>query len=169
MELQITPMAESDVGLLTTALAGQGTDNRPRWLLEDYIRAQADGQVRALVARADGEIAGYAVVSFHPDYPPFQAEALPYVDDLIVMPELRRRGVGSALMNEAERVAGERSDVVGIGAGVGEAWGPALRLYVLRGYVPDGRGAVRSEPPEEIRNQLGYGDDLIVYMTKRLR
>jgi hypothetical protein len=36
----------------------------------------------------------------------------------------------------------ERSDVVGLGVGLYPDYGTAQRMYVRRGYLPDGRGVI---------------------------
>ena len=43
-------------------------------------------------------------------------------------------------MDAAEALASEASDVVCIGVGMYPGYGAAQRLYVKRGYVPDGSG-----------------------------
>ena len=48
------------------------------------------------------------------------------------------RGVGSALMDAVEALAAVTSDTVCLGVGLHSGYGAAQRMYVLRGYVPDG-------------------------------
>ena len=55
---------------------------------------------------------------------------------------MRRQGVGSRLIEEADGGFAERSKVAGSGFGLYADYGAAQRLYVKRGYVPDGRGLV---------------------------
>lgn len=43
-------------------------------------------------------------------------------------------------MDEAEKRIFERSEVAGIGFGISADYGAAQRMFVKRGYVPDGRG-----------------------------
>jgi hypothetical protein len=51
-------------------------------------------------------------------------------------------------MDAAEEVARDRGVVaLGITVGLSGEYGPAQRLYALRGYVPDGRGAGRGQQP----------------------
>ena len=72
-------------------------------------------------------------------------------------------------MDEAERQVGERSAIVGIGVGLYPDYGPAQRMYVLRGYVPDGRGVSydnRQVAPGEV---VPVDDSLALYFTKKLK
>lgn len=43
-------------------------------------------------------------------------------------------------MDKAEQVAQNYSDVVSLGVALHKGYGPAQRLYVRRGYIPDGSG-----------------------------
>jgi GNAT superfamily N-acetyltransferase len=86
-----------------------------------------------------------------------------------VLPRFRRRGIGSGLMDAAEALVAERSDVVGIGVGLYADYGTAQRMYVRRGYLPDGRGLVydgKQVPPGDlVRND----DAANLMFTKSLR
>ena len=68
-----------------------------------------------------------------------------------------------------ERVIAERADVAGIGFGMGSDYGPAQRLYVLRGYVPDGRGLIDGHDQVEYGKKITVSHDLAIYLTKKLR
>ncbi|MEV6288167.1 GNAT family N-acetyltransferase [Kribbella sp. NPDC051770] len=85
------------------------------------------------------------------------------------MPAYRRRGIGSSLMDAAEALVAERSAVVGLGVGLYADYGTAQRMYVRRGYVPDGRGVIydhRQVPPGEL---VRLDDDAVLMFTKTLR
>jgi hypothetical protein len=47
-------------------------------------------------------------------------------------------------------------------------YGPAQRLYVLRGYVPDGRGLMDHEQPVVYGKSITVGHELAIYFTKKL-
>ena len=59
-----------------------------------------------LIARVNGAAAGFALF-FH-NYSTFLAQPGIYLEDLFVLPELRGRGVGKALLREVARVARDR-------------------------------------------------------------
>ncbi|MDT8369570.1 MAG: hypothetical protein RQ745_10210 [Longimicrobiales bacterium] len=71
-------------------------------------------------------------------------------------------------MDAAEALVVERSPVVGLGVGLHSGYGSAQRLYLQRGYVPDGAGVVvdgRSVPEGA---ELKLDDSLVLRMTKEL-
>ena len=71
-------------------------------------------------------------------------------------------------MDEAERKVSERSSVVGIGVAMTPDYGAAQRLYVLRGYAPDGMGLAHDGRPVMRGDRLTIDDGLAPYMTKAL-
>src|SRR5205085_2542727 len=71
----------------------------------------------------------------------FAERGIPEIADLNVMPECRRNGAASALLDFAESLIAQTSEYAGIGVGVYDDYGPAQRLYTGRGYVFDGSGA----------------------------
>lgn len=93
--------------------------------------------------------------------------------DLNVLPSFRKQGVGTALMQAAEEKAAGESDVVGIGVGLygghDGGYGQAQRLYVNRGYIPDGLGVTYGYKPTVPGQTYPLDDDLILWFTKKLR
>ena len=136
----------------------------------DRLRDARDAKCIALVAEIDGVPAGYVNV-----YPicdagtPFAERGLPEIVDFAVLEKFRRRGVGSALMDEAERIAGEYADTVCLGVGLHAGYGSAQRMYVKRGYIPDGSGVWYRGRVCEPYSLCENGDDLILYLSKKLR
>jgi GNAT superfamily N-acetyltransferase len=59
-----------------------------------------------IVAEADQRIAGYLLASDHLTF--FANGPVCWVEELMVAPDVRRLGIGAALMNRAEHWAGER-------------------------------------------------------------
>ncbi len=137
--LSIRTLEAGDVLVIGAAFDRIGWRGRGA-MCKQYLREQEQGERVGLVAFADGTFAGYVTVKWHSEYPSFAEQGIPEVSDLNVLPEFRRRGIASRLVDEAERRIFERSAVAGIGVGVSADYGPAQRMYVSRGYVPDGRG-----------------------------
>jgi ribosomal protein S18 acetylase RimI-like enzyme len=141
--------------------------NKPESQYRRYLDEQEAGTRDVLVATVGGEFAGYVTVRWTSPYEPF--DGMPEIQDFNVLPKFRRRGIGSALMDAAEALVAERSPVVGIGVGLYPDYGQAQRMYVRRGYLPDGRGLIydgRQVPPmETIRND----DSATLMFTKQLR
>src|SRR5579872_1136934 len=67
--------------------------NKPVSQYERYLAEQAAGRRVCLVATVDGGFAGYVTVNWSPAYPPFLEMKIPEIQDLNVVPELRRMGV----------------------------------------------------------------------------
>jgi ribosomal protein S18 acetylase RimI-like enzyme len=134
-----------------------------------YLDEQGAGTRAVFVARVDGDYAGYVTVRWEASYPQFREAGIPEIQDFNVLPPLRRRGIGSQLLDSAEARIAERSGVAGIGVGLGPDYGPAQRLYARRGYVPDGRGVARDGEPLHPGDIVRVDDDLVLYFTKRLR
>ncbi|HLY07268.1 MAG TPA: GNAT family N-acetyltransferase [Rhizomicrobium sp.] len=135
---------------------------------ERYLREHEAGTRMVFIARTNGAFAGYVTVLWCSVYPPFSEAGIPEISDLNVPPSLRRRGVGSRLMDEAERLIAERSPVAGVGVGLHEDYGAAQRLYVQRGYVPDGRGITSRGNRIAFGERVTVDDDLILWFTKML-
>jgi hypothetical protein len=72
-------------------------------------------------------------------------------------------------MDEAEKRIFERAETVGLGVGLYADYGNAQRLYVLRGYIPDGRGLTHQNQPVKPGNDVFVDDDLVLYFTKERR
>ena len=157
-----------DVGPIAAAFLAAGWKNKPRSQYERYLAEQEDGRRTVLVASLDGASAGYVTIAWRSGYAPFKEGGIPEIQDFNVLPHLRRRGIGTRLMDAAERAVARRSDVVGIGVGVSPDYGAAQRLYVLRGYVPDGRGLVSDGRSATHGESVPVDDGLVFYFTKAL-
>lgn len=107
-------------------------------------------------------------IVWKPEYPPFLEAGIPEINDFSVVSELRRRGIGSALLDIAEARIARRSAYAGIGVGVFSDYGPAHILYVKRGYIPDGLGLYQAGRHCQIGDRLTVNHDLTLWFTKTL-
>ena len=121
------------------------------------------------VAFVENQFAGYLTICWNSTYPPFQEAEIPEIADFNVLPEFRRQGIGTALMDKAEGEIAKVSCVAGIGVGMDADYGAAQRLYVLRGYVPDGRGLHYKDHFPKYGEQITVDDDLALFFTKELK
>ncbi len=161
-------LTKEDAPVISAAFSDIGW-NKPTSQYEAYAAEQAAGKRDVLIAEVAGEFAGYVTIRWHPEYRPFAEMDIPEVQDFNVLPKFRRQGIGTRLMDRAEKMIGARSDAVGIGVGMYPDYGNAQRLYVLRGYVPDGRGLTyRNEVLAPMAKTIN-DDDLVLFFTKRLR
>jgi len=163
----LAPLTASDIGEIAAAFAALGW-NKPASQYETYLREQTDGARHVIVAREAGRFAGYVTVLWRSVYEPFAEAGIPEVNDFNVLPDLRRRGIGGALMDEAERLIATCAPIVGIGVGLDTGYGAAQRLYIRRGYVPDGRGITTHGRRAEYGDSVKIDDDLVLWLTKAL-
>ncbi len=165
--LLIRPLTENDPEPISAAFAAQGWD-KPATLYRRYLQEQSDGLRAVFVAECEGEFAGYVTLVWLSDYPVFRQRNIPEIVDLNVLKRYQRRRIASALLDAAEKRAGERSLVVGLGVGLTGDYGAAQRLYVRRGYVPDGSGAWSGGKALQIGDQLQVDHDLTLYLMRPL-
>jgi ribosomal protein S18 acetylase RimI-like enzyme len=134
---------------------------------QQFIGMQEQGERVFLLARDNGKIAGFVTIRWQSGYPPFAEQGIPEINDLRVLEGFRRRGVGTALMDEAEMRIFERSPMAGLGVGLYADYGNAQRMYARRGYVPDGRVIFYRDRPVPPRNSVLVDDNLVLYMAKQ--
>ena len=72
-------------------------------------------------------------------------------------------------MDVAEGIAAEHSDTVYLAVGLHSGYGSAQRMYVKRGYIPDGTGAWYGNRVCEPYSDCANDDDLVLYLSKRLK
>jgi GNAT superfamily N-acetyltransferase len=160
-------LGEADAAAFAEAFAEMGW-NKPAAQFSRYLREQKAGRRTVIVAEWEGTVAGYLTILWESGDPVFRSRGVPEINDLNVLLNCRRQGIGSALMDAAEAVVVERSPVVGLGVGLHPGYGSAQRLYVRRGYVPDGAGVVvdgRSVPEGA---KIRLDDSPVLRMTKEL-
>ena len=165
--LHIRPLVEDDCERIAKAFAAQGWD-KPATQFKRYLEESGAGKRMVLVAEYDGDITGYVTIALESDYPHFKEHNIPEIKDLNVLKTFQHRGIGGALMDMAEAFVLEDSTVVGIGFGLTGDYGPAQRMYIKRGYVPDGQGAHHGRKPIKHGEHIKVDDDLVLYLTKTL-
>jgi GNAT superfamily N-acetyltransferase len=165
--LTIRPLEDPDVPPICAAFDSLGW-NKPSTQYERYLSEQQRGVRAVFVAFVEDAFAGYVTVNWNPTYPPFRDDGIPEIQDFNVLPRFRKQGIGTRLMDEAEREVSQRSTVAGIGVGMSPDYGAAQRLYVLRGYVPDARGLMRSGSPVKHGDEIVVNEALVLYLTKSL-
>lgn len=142
--------------------------NKPREQYANYLRLHDQGEILCLVAHVAGRVAGYLKIVWRPHYPPLRDEGIPEIQDLNVLDEFRRRGVATRLLDVAEDEVAKRASRVGIGVGLHPGYNAAQRLYVLRGYVPDGLGVTYKDEFVREGQQVTFDDALVLHFIKDL-
>ena len=100
-----------------------------------------------ILALCNDEFVGWGHLVYKPGYAFFLDNWIPEVQNFDVMPPYRENGVGSRLIDAIEKFAFDTYDVIGIGFGMYADYGTAQRMYVKRGYIPDGRGIMYNNLP----------------------
>jgi GrpB-like predicted nucleotidyltransferase (UPF0157 family)/GNAT superfamily N-acetyltransferase len=141
--VSIARMVEPDIAAV--ALAFEHWNKTVRQY-EEYYAEQRRGERDVLVARLAGEVVGYVTLLTASGYAPLRALGMPEIADLNVIREHQRRGIGSALVYAAERLARQRGcAAVGIAVEQSPSYESANRLYPHLGFEPDGRGITASD------------------------
>src|SRR5215813_4448883 len=161
----IRSMDESDPETISAAFSALGWD-KPNSLFQRYLAEQDRGHRLAFVAEWRGEFAGYVTLVWVSNYRPFAERQVPEISDLNVLPAHRRQGIGNALLDRAESAASSRSSVVGLGVGLSSDYGAAQRIYVRRGYLPDGRGIMYNNQPVEPGAVIRIDDGATLMLTR---
>ncbi|MBE6612261.1 MAG: GNAT family N-acetyltransferase [Ruminococcaceae bacterium] len=164
----IRDLRESDAPIITDEEIAQGWHQTiDKYLL--CLSDQAKGISINLVAEYRGNIAGYINVYPGRKAGPFQHGLWPEIVDFGVLEKYRRNGIGSKLMDVAEEIAGRYADTVYLGVGLYCGYGSAQRMYCKRGYIPDGTGVWYGRSPCVPYENYCVDDDLVLYLTKKLR
>ncbi|MBX3710001.1 MAG: GNAT family N-acetyltransferase [Gammaproteobacteria bacterium] len=166
--LIITQLNEVDIDEIVLAFQQIGW-HKPRDLYESYLKEQASGLRLVFVARENGTFCGYVTLKWISDYSPFTENNIPEIVDLNVLPEYRKQGIGTKLIQACEQAAKEQSRIlIGLGVGLTTDYGNAQRLYIHLGYVPDGRGIHYKCQVIKYSELVSVDDDLVLYLTKSL-
>ncbi|WPY00703.1 GNAT family N-acetyltransferase [Candidatus Trichorickettsia mobilis] len=170
--IQIRHFIEEDIAVISDAFNQIGW-NKPASLFAGYLKEQEAGERLVWVAHVKDEFAGYVTLKWQSQYPSFKAQNIPEIMDLNVLPDFRKMSVGSLLLDTAEKQAATKSQIIGIGvglyAGADGGYGAAQKLYVKRGYIPDGKGVTYNYEPTVPGNCYPLDDDLVLWFTKKFR
>ena len=160
----IRKMQESDIKELSRGFISQGWPSREE-ILTRYFKEQESGEREVLVAEVEGALAGYITILPCAKQGPFAGMA-PELSDFNVFEPFQNQGIGNFLMEEAENRVKLFSDKVTLGVGLHSGYGPAQRLYIRRGYIPDGTGVWYRNQPLEMNATSQNNDDLVLYLSK---
>ena len=162
----IRKMQESDIKDLSRGFISQGWTGREE-ILTRYFKEQESGEREVLVAEVKGALAGYITILPSAKHGPF-AEIYPELSDFNVFEPFQNQGIGNLLMEEAEKRVKLTSDKVTLGVGLHSGYGPAQRLYIKRGYIPDGTGVWYQNHRPAMDATCEDIGDLVLYLSKDL-
>ncbi len=167
-DIVIRDMEPSDAQPLVDAELAQGWHADITKYLS-RLDDRAAGKAVVLTAVYRGEPAGYVSVYRGGHDGPFAGRNIPEIVDLGVLEKYRGSGIGRALMDAAESVAARCADTVYLGVGLHSGYGAAQRMYAKRGYIPDGTGVWYGGKPAGLYGGVCNDDDLVLYLSKKLR
>ena len=162
----IRKMQTSDVKELSQGFINQGWPGREE-ILTRYFKEQESGEREVLVAEVGGAVAGYITILPCAKQGPF-AEIYPELSDFNVFEPFQNQGIGNLLLEEAEKRVRLISDKVTLGVGLHSGYGPAQRLYIKRGYIPDGTGVWYQNHVPDMNAVCEDIGDLVLYLSKNL-
>ena len=115
---------------------------------ERCLAEQQEKKRVVFIAEQNDRSIGYVQLVWVPIYTTYRRLGIPEIQDLNVIPEARGQGAGGLLVDACETLAREAGKPeMGIGVGLDQSYGPAQRLYVRKGYIPDGAGACWDDVP----------------------
>ena len=162
----IRKMQTSDVKELSQGFINQGWPGREE-ILARYFLEQECREREVLVAEVGGTLAGYITILPCAKQGPF-AEIYPELSDFNVFEPFQNQGIGNLLMEEAEKRVKLISDKVTLGVGLHSGYGPAQRLYIKRGYIPDGTGVWYQNHQPAMNAVCEDIGELVLYLSKNL-
>lgn len=166
-EILIRTILQADAQLICDEEIAQGWNQT----VDKYLMRLEDnrsGKSISLVAEYKGNVAGYINVYPNAKEGPFANQGYPEIVDFGVLKKYRRLGIGTKLMDVAEEIAGKYADTVYLAVGLYTSYGNAQRMYVKRGYIPDGTGVWYGNQIAKPYENYCNDDDLNLYFSKKL-
>ena len=167
MNIEIRILQESDIPLISNSFTFQGW-NKPEEIYSAYFADQQRGERTVLLVFLENQFAGYLTVIWNSDYSYLSYKNIPIISDLNVLIKFQKQGLATKLLDYSEDVVAKRSKIIGIGVGLTQDYGRAQRLYVKRGYIPDGKGINQNGIFPSYGDKIIIDDALILCLIKEL-
>lgn len=135
----------------------------------NYYKEQSEGKRKVFIAEYKGAAVGICTLVLDSDEGPFAGMKIPEIVDLCVFFNMHKQGVGNKLLDVAENEASKIADSVYLAVGLHSGYGPAQRIYIKRGYMPDGTGVWYKGRQLEQYADCCNDDDLVLFLLKKLR
>lgn len=136
---------------------------------ETYYREQEEGSRKVFIAEYEGRVAGQCTLVMNPEEGSWAGQGYPEIVDLTVFFHIHNKGIGNKLLDAAEQEAAKVSDMVYLAVGVHSGYGAAQRIYIKRGYMPDGSGVWYQGKVLDQYAPCCNDDDLLLFLSKKLR
>lgn len=135
---------------------------------ETYYKEQEEGSRKVFIAEYEGQVAGQCTLVINPEEGPWAGQGYPEIVDLTVFFHIHNKGIGNKLLDVAEQEAAKVSDRVYLAVGVHSGYGAAQRIYIKRGYMPDGSGVWYQGKVLDQYAPCCNDDDLLLFLSKKL-
>jgi len=136
---------------------------------EGYFERSLEEGRTILMADFEGRTAGFGILNWRPKYALYRKLGFPEIQDLNVLPDMRQKGVATALILKCEALAREKKcESIGVSVGLTKKYGPAQRLYTKMGYRPDGNGVTYDRASVSHGQRLPADDDFCLMLVKNL-
>lgn len=132
------------------------------------LKAQENNECSAFIAICNGQVAGYVFLYYQCRWGGLKNQGLPSIVDLIVFESFRRKGIATKLMDKAEEEASTINKKIYLDVCMNSDYGPAQRLYIKRGYVPDGAGVYYEQRVLGLNEKCCNDDELTLCLVKSL-
>lgn len=163
----IRSMIHDDISKFPVAFDEQNW-NKPLEQFEAYFEKQSNNEVYVLVAAIDDNVAGYTLLYPKAISAAFAHLEIPEIVDFNVLEKYQKHGIGNKLLDVAEDIARKLNNRVGLGVGLHSGYGPAQRIYVKRGYIPNGDGVWYKDKILEPHEKCCNDNELVLYLSKSL-
>ncbi len=166
---EIHELSRDDIPRLDAIAARMRTPKDAEYFPRNFDFVEA-GERLALVISHEDQDAGYCVLNWSPKYALFKKLDIPEIQDLSIIPAMRRKGIATALITYCENLAREKGCAhMGIGVAVNASSGPAQILYAQHGYIPDGNGVSYDRKLVAAGEFKPLDDQLCMMMVKALK
>ncbi len=166
-DIMIRSMLASDIDIICRNLEEQAW-HADIYKFKTYLEMQLEQTRIIFIACNDQDVLGYATLDKNPSYGPLKNQHIPMIIDLNVFKKYQHQGVGTKIMDTIENYVKTYASRIQLGVGLHRGYGAAQKLYVKRGYVPDGSGVWYKDQPLPPYSGTINDDDLNLYMIKIL-
>ena len=168
MQLEITVAGQDDLKTLDAFVDEIQSSKDPEYFIAQYER-QVAGDRQIMLGFVEGKLVCYCVLNWAPKYAYYKKMGYPEIQDLNVLPDFRGQGIATQMIDKCEGLALEKGRThMGISVGLTASYGPAQRLYVKLGYVPDGHGVTCDRQSVAHGDFRPVDDDMCLMMVKDL-
>ncbi len=150
------------------SMANQTHKDETYWDLSK-IKIKKEELSLIIAKSCEGDIIGYGFLNWKPKYRVYEQLNIPEIQDLNVLKDYRRQGIGKRMIEKCEDIAREEGrDQIGISYGLSKNYGHAQRLYTSMGYIPDGFGVTYDREPVSHGQFRSIDDNLCLMLIKEL-